>query len=367
MSDLTPADIRAMLQGRADALARELAPVGRREGPLWSAENPRWGDRHKGSFKVYLSGPKAGGFVEYRGDNERGDVIHLIAYCQGVGDWRGREGVAYALAWAKRWLGLEAAGPKALAQVKSMAAEAARRLKADEAGAEARKRRRAFEIWRDAGPLDALGGVARTYLEDVRRSGPLRADEDLRLHPRLAHWVSPKPWPEFPAIIAAARDATGAVVAVHCTYLAHDGSAKAPVTGAQKLVLGPVAGAAAHLSRGGGPAAHEDSQARPVLLCEGIETGRTLASSTLEDGTPVGDAYRVVAGLSLTNMGNFPIAATWCGDVLVNLETTQSRATATQQQNVLCRLVTRARPGQAVKELTTPNHYSDFNDMAMES
>ena len=49
-------EIKVMLKVQVEALARHLAPEGRRAGKYWIAKNPTRDDRHAGSFWVMLSG-----------------------------------------------------------------------------------------------------------------------------------------------------------------------------------------------------------------------------------------------------------------------------------------------------------------------
>ncbi len=82
--------------------------------------------------------------------------------------------------------------------------------------------------------------------------------DDLGYMPLLEHKPSGK---SFPVMIAALRDGRGQVVAVQRTWLAKDGSAKAPVE-SPKMTVGPMGKAAVKLS-GAGPI---------IGLAEGVET-----------------------------------------------------------------------------------------------
>ena len=60
-------------------LARWL-PNGKRIGREYVALNPRRTDRHLGSFKIVLSGRRAGMWADFATGDKGGDVISLAAY-----------------------------------------------------------------------------------------------------------------------------------------------------------------------------------------------------------------------------------------------------------------------------------------------
>lgn len=126
------------------------------------------------------------------------------------------------------------------------------------AGAEAEANRAAaYRIWQAAQPADET--LVEAYL--VSRGLVLPDCKAIRFAPSLKH-PSGDHWP---AMVAAVLVADGRFLGVHRTFLARDGSGKAPVSPA-KMSLGPIAGSAVHL----GPAADG------MLVGEGIET--TLAA-----------------------------------------------------------------------------------------
>lgn len=115
------------------------------------------------------------------------------------------------------------------------------------------RRRLAQELWIKARP--ARGTLVETYLKARGIRG--QAPDALRFMPSLRHH-SGSSWP---AMLGAITDAQGAVLAVQRTWLARDGSAKAPVDPA-KMTLGPMEDGAV---RFGSPLAS-------IGLAEGIET-----------------------------------------------------------------------------------------------
>ncbi|MGB3832311.1 MAG: toprim domain-containing protein [Mesorhizobium sp.] len=119
---------------------------------------------------------------------------------------------------------------------------------------------RALTCWREAMPI--AGTIAETYL----RHRGITADlpETLRFHPECWHMTRAR----LPAMVALVEGAER--LAIHRTYLRQDGRGKADVEPA-KAMLGAVAGGAVRLSSAPGA----------LVVCEGIETGLSLASGLL--------------------------------------------------------------------------------------
>lgn len=132
--------------------------------------------------------------------------------------------------------------------------EAERRREADKRAGQA------LRLWRDALPIG--GTLAETYLRG--RGISCELPPTLRFAPACWH-ASAK---HFPALVALVEGAEG--FAVHRTYIMADGSGKADADPA-KAMLGGTQGGAARLTRGQGP----------LVVCEGIETGLSLASGLL--------------------------------------------------------------------------------------
>lgn len=88
--------ISKMLADRAEAVARELFPNGKREGADWCVGSV---DGEKGkSLKVCIRGQKAGRWADFAGD-ESGDLLDLYRAVRGVS-------MVEALRWAKDQLGI---------------------------------------------------------------------------------------------------------------------------------------------------------------------------------------------------------------------------------------------------------------------
>jgi phage/plasmid primase-like uncharacterized protein len=90
----------------------------------------------------------------------------------------------------------------------------------------------------------------------------------LRFHPELNHKNGGR-WPAMVALIQCASD--GEPMGVHRTFLAPDGSGKAPAT-PQKMMLGYAKGGVARLA--------EPQEGMPLLIGEGVETCLSAMQAT---------------------------------------------------------------------------------------
>ena len=98
----------------------------------------------------------------------------------------------------------------------------------------------ALAIWQSAKP--AQGTPVETYL--AARGIDLPLPDALRFHAGLKH-PSGGIWPAMVALVTNGADATP--LAIHRTFLARDGSSKAPVD-PQKMMLGPCRGGVVRLA-----------------------------------------------------------------------------------------------------------------------
>jgi hypothetical protein len=112
----------------------------------------------------------------------------------------------------------------------------------------------ALAIWKSTIP--ANGTPVEAYL--AARGLTLPLPPSIRFHRRLKH-PSGGVWPCMIALVTRGADDTP--FAIHRTFLAHDGSCKAPVDPA-KMMLGPCRGGAVRLAEPGGL----------LMVGEGIET-----------------------------------------------------------------------------------------------
>lgn len=290
-------EVARMLDARAEALCRELLPHGRREGAEWVALNPVRGDTREGSFRVHLSGAKAGVWRDFAADID-GDMLDLVAYLLRMDKSR-------AFSWARRWLGLDRGDAKALEEARRAVpspAERGRQAQAEQDNA----RNAAFRIWL-AGAPELRDTPVDRYLRgrDVALAELQRQPAAIRFHPQLFHKPSQRRWP---AMVTAICGPDNKFAAVHRTWLEvrSDGRVtKAPLGADAKMVLGTYRGGSIHLWRGasGKPLA-QMPLGEIVDLTEGIEDGLSVVM--------VAPECRVLAAVSLSNLANvvLPAAAT---------------------------------------------------------
>jgi putative DNA primase/helicase len=124
----------------------------------------------------------------------------------------------------------------------------------------------ALRIWHASRPL--VGTVGESYLRRARGLAGIEMPADLRFAPALKHPTG-NTWP---AMVAAVRNLSGKVVAIHRTFLRPDGDGKAPVLPA-KMTLGPIGGGAVRLAPAG----------PHLVIGEGLES---TMSAMLGSGLP---------------------------------------------------------------------------------
>ncbi len=247
-NDYTVGEISKMLAGQMQALTLVLLPQGKRVGnEIWVGDlNGSPGN----SLKVILTGPHAGFWKDFaQGDDVRGDPVDLI---QGVL----RLDTGEAIRWAKNWLGLaQGMAPPPTEQPSSKGPDktAAARIE------------RARRIWHDS--VTATDTLVENYLR--WRGISVRPPLSIRFQADHEHWVlEGDRWRcthRGPAMIAAAQNIDGQIVAVQRTWLKRDGHGKANLAVSRKTV-GTPRGAAVRLG-----------MVRPrLLVAEGLETGLSL-------------------------------------------------------------------------------------------
>lgn len=385
MQRLGMREVREMLRdGHVERLCRELCPGGRREGEYWVAPNPTRDDRHRGSFKIWLRGPKRGGFVDYATD-DRGDVLDLIAYVRHLDR-------AEALRWAKDWLGIRAMSDADRARLAGRAKHAEARTRAAEAEEAARRQRRAFELWLTAkiieldphptSPLQGEGNpAAPALLYFAGRNCPLDqvphlSRDSLRFRPALEWWKgrdreTGEPGPSFPAIVSALRGREGNVTGVHCTFIAEASTpsrpppfrgrgkaawVKAPVSN-PKLMFGTSRGSVIRISDGpsGLPPDEARGKPSPLVIAEGIEDALTIAIAIPE--------ARVWAAGSLGNIGEAPADLDCVATVIVAGDRDWSKPQAMAAlDRALDQLAAHGKPVEVITSIVG----KDFNDLARE-
>jgi putative DNA primase/helicase len=147
---------------------------------------------------------------------------------------------------------------------------------------DAKRSRAALAIWQSATP--AGGTLVETYL--ASRGLRLPPPPTLRFHTGLKH-PSGGIWPAMVALVTRGEDDTP--LAIHRTFLARDGWAKAPVD-SQKMMFGPCRGGAVRL----------DDLGDVLMVGEGLETCLAAVQAT---GHPVWAALST-SGLKTLDLPN---------------------------------------------------------------
>lgn len=359
------AEVKELLKSRIVDLCHTLLPGGQVRGRLYEAHNPWVADdaRKLPALKVAVRGD-VGAWIDWR-HGDKGDVIKLIQFAKGV-DFKD------AMAFARDWLGLRQMSRDDRERLRREAEGRHKRQLADDA------RRRAFKLemarklfLRDTAAFGAGSAAeehARAYL-GARRCGfeavPHLNGESFRFGASTEWWsgaewksdgvqrFKAKEGPRFPAIHAAMRQQTGVVTCCHVTFLDPLEPKKAPVEKA-KLMFGFAMGAAIELSHGGGGAFWlADARPLPLILCEGIETGLSIAGS-------IDDEARVWAAGSLIGMGAAPVGIAAVSEIVVARDNNQGNAQARSQLDAALEHLE-----QSGKRLVVINSHlgDDFNDL----
>lgn len=345
MTDLSVDEIKALLQRSVTSLVAELCPGGKREARYWVSPNPSRLKDGRGSFKVHLTGEAAGGFVEYdSGGTQSGTVFDLIILAGRASDYAG------AVKWAKAWLGLEDADPAALKKRVKDAEDYKKRVDQDEEEARRVKIRAARDMFRRAVPLRCVP-EAVAYLESRGIEAGLETlSSDVRALPSLPYHEAGAPARYFPAIVCAMRDAEGTINAVHRTWLAPDGSGKAPV-GSPKKMLGAKRGCAVRVL-----AVESDT----VILTEGLEDALTIVQAFAGHD---GSARRVHMVGDLGNLALYaaPSRGPAIREIIVMGDNDwDNPAAQAGLQRALAELASRF---DRVRLAMAPNDFKDINDL----
>jgi Toprim domain len=285
--------VKAKLRNDAKALAQELVPGGKVHGHTYSSLPPHRSSDNPSAFAIYIGGNKAGGWIDFVTE-ETGDALNLIMLVKGVS-------FKDAVAWAEDRYGLRGLNDE---QREALSREVVKRQAVvDEAAEEKRLKniRNACRMFGEA--IGIEGTVADRYLQsrgiDLALL-PYREIRWLRFLPKATYWMD-KARPQMPAMIAGMVDGAGGMKACHLTFLKADGTAKADVD-KPKLMWPEVKGLVIRLNRGKlnctAEWAAENGRTSPLVLCEGIEDGLSLAVADPD--------LRVWAASSLSNLGNVP-------------------------------------------------------------
>jgi hypothetical protein len=199
------AELSKLLANQAEAVCRAYLPAGRRSGRYWIVGDAE-GARGR-SLYVKLHGEGAGKWTD-AATGEHGDLIDLIRLNRGYAALRD------ALAEVKSYLGHperhQAAEPRPAAN----------------SYAPKRASTAALKLYRLSRPVP--GTLAETYLRRRAITAPLD-QAALRFHPSCYYRPEEdSPRQAWPALLGIVTDLAGTITGVHRTYLARDGSDKAP-------------------------------------------------------------------------------------------------------------------------------------------
>ena len=241
MSRLDATDLAQRLGRQAEAVCRFYLSNGRKQGNYWQVGDVRNTAGRSMFVRLHDSAKGVAGKWSDPATGEHGDLLDVIRESLGLSDF------ADVAEEARRFLSLPRPEPGPVTfrprtpPVPSGSSEAARRL------------------WRMTRPI--MGSVAESYLRK-RGIADLRGTANLRFHPNC-YWrpEGDGPTETWPAMIAAVTDLNGKVTGAHRTWLARDGSAKAPIDPPRKA-MGDLLGNAVRFG-----------EAQDVMAAgEGIET-----------------------------------------------------------------------------------------------
>ena len=216
MARLDASDLAQRLGRQAEAVCRHYLDAGRRQGNYWQVGDVR-NTPGRSMFVRLKDSPKgpAGKFTD-AATGEHGDLLDVIRESLGLVDF------ADVAEEARRFLSLPHPEPEPLPKMPARApaptgsSEAARRL---------------FAMSQPIG-----GTIAETYLRK-RGITALHGTGNLRFHPRCYYRPDDdSPTEAWPALIAAVTDLFGQITGAHRTWLAPDGSDKAPIDTPRKAM-----------------------------------------------------------------------------------------------------------------------------------
>lgn len=288
-----------------------------------------WRFGKKGSLSVDL---QKGTFFDHE-TNESGGIHELIKAKLGL---EGPEAVAW----------LTGKSPDLQIVYTTRESLEKRRKNQEKQWAEERQKKvaNARKIWGDAGKIE--GTVAQTYLQSREISG----DGCARLRFQAECWFG-ETRKKHPALIGAvtiwpSKEVSG----VHRTYLTPEGAKLSEGGVDPKRMLGDVQGGAVRLSE------PPEGVVRPLVLCEGIETGLTLVAAS--DG-PVWAALSTsgLKGVKLPPPETAP-------EIIIAADNDKSRAGFKAAEELAARL---EKAGYGVAIAMPKTVGQDFNDLHQEA
>ncbi|MBS1164382.1 MAG: primase [Proteobacteria bacterium] len=217
----SPHDLARRLADHAETVCRHYLNAGRRQGNYWQVGDVRNTPGRSMFVRLKDSSKGPAGKWTDAATGEHGDLLDVIQESLGLVDF------ADVVEEARRFLSLPHPEPEPTSRrhrstsAPSGSAEAARRL---------------FAMARPIG-----GTLVEAYLRH-RGIVSLHATGNLRFHPRCYYRPDEhRPTEIWPAMIAAVTDLDGRITGAHRTWLAHDGSDKAPID-TQRKAMGDLLG-----------------------------------------------------------------------------------------------------------------------------
>lgn len=221
MARLDASDLAQRLGRQAEAICRHYLDAGRRQGNYWQVGDVR-NTPGRSMFVRLKDTPKGpAGKWQDAATSEHGDLLDVIRESRGLVDF---SDVAEE---ARRFLSLPHPEPQSLP--KNHASKPAQPGSSEAA-------RRLFAM---SQPIS--GTIAETYLRK-RGITALHGTGILRFHPRCYYRADEhSPTEKWPALIAAVTDLNSNITGAHRTWLAPDGSDKAPID-IQRKAMGDLLG-----------------------------------------------------------------------------------------------------------------------------
>ena len=308
---VTPRELALRLADEIEAVVRDLGLAGVRRGRQLVCVPP-WGDTKKRKLEIEIT-PIAGKWNDWNG-GVSGDALGLVGcVLTSQPNMRTKEARSAGVKWAKARYGLDGGDFDKAAWARNVEAAKARAVEAAKAAGAKLKRDRgvAQHVWINA---EALRPTTRTHkgCPGARYLEARGIDFDVlgRL-PRAIHFSPSERWVQKgandngdvevlqehigPALVSAMTLADGTFASVHRIWIdpQHEGE-KADLDPPRKMWPASE-GAAIRLWRGANQLTVNDAVAKglmmPQVVCEGVETGLSIAMMTPE--------YRVDAAGSL--------------------------------------------------------------------
>ena len=262
MAKFDASDLAQRLGRKAEAVCRHYLDAGRRQGNYWQVGDVR-NTPGRSMFVRLKDSPKGqAGKWQDAATGEHGDLLDVIRESLGLSDF------ADVAEEARRFL--KHPHPERAQSKKPVGTPAA------QGSSEAA--RRLFAMSQPIG-----GTIAEAYLRK-RGITTLHGTGNLRFHPRCFYRPDEhEPTETWPALIAAVTDFSGHITGVHRTWLAPDGSDKAPIDTPRKA-MGDLLGHAVRFGIAGeimaaGEGIESVLSAREVL--PGMATAAALSAAHL--------------------------------------------------------------------------------------